>query len=90
MSAYGYDDDGEREHDCCDRCGRGSCPGSGSRGEAACTETYRSRTCEDCGRTRIGNERALAWPTSTGYVCSSCYDKRKAPASHRPEREVPA
>lgn len=42
MSAYGYDDEGEREHDCCDRCGSGSCPGSGSRGEDACT--YRRPT----------------------------------------------
>lgn len=42
MSAYGYDDEGEREHDCCDRCGRGSCPGSGSRGEDACTDHRRS------------------------------------------------
>lgn len=40
--AYGYDDDGEREHDCCFTCGRGSCPGSGSRGEDACNAHLRA------------------------------------------------
>ena len=39
--AYGFDDEGEREHDCCDVCGSGSCPGSGSGGDDACT--YRRR-----------------------------------------------
>lgn len=36
MSELDYDPP-EREHDCCDRCGRGSCPGSGRGGEDACT-----------------------------------------------------
>lgn len=47
--AYGFDDEGQREHDACDVCGSGSCPGSGSGGDDACT--YRTRaatpTCHD-------------------------------------------
>ena len=50
--AYGYDEDGQREHDACDVCGSGSCPGSGSGGDDACT--YRCPTCRQspCRRWR--------------------------------------
>lgn len=35
----------EREHDCCPRCGRGSCPGSGSLGWDGCDNpTWRPTT----------------------------------------------
>ena len=52
MSAHGYDDDGEPVHDCCDRCGRGSCPGSGSQGQDACTEHRHHFEYDSAGRKR--------------------------------------
>ena len=52
MTAYGYDEDGEREHDCCPRCGRGSCLGSGSLGWDGCEDpvwiSVSASVCMDC------------------------------------------
>jgi hypothetical protein len=45
-TAYAIDEAPEREHDCCDRCGRGSCPGSGSGGEDACKDRPPRRCTE--------------------------------------------
>lgn len=71
MPAYGFDDEGEREHDSCGVCGSGSCPGSGSGGDDACTydrqRHHDASPCYDQGcRLRHPRGGPFPHPCATG------------------------